>query len=187
MNRGASVAVINEFALSANRPVHLFELYLQGATTYATDAYRAVEWGGNTYPALGKFLEFDGIEETSDLSITQARVQMSGVDQTLIAGILSYEYIDRRLCIRKGFLAENETLLIDPLPIFDGRIDSPEIAEDPAAGTCVVTVSASSHWIDFERTPGRHTNHQEQQLWFPGDLGLELVSQLNRDIKWGAA
>lgn len=186
--RNASAAVETEVALAANRPIHLFELYLDGATTYATDAYRSIVWSGNTYPALGHFLGFDGIEESADMVISQARVSLSGVDQTLIAALLAYEYIDRRLVIRKAFFDSDElNVLVDPLPIFDGRIDAPEIAEDPDAGTCVVTISASSHWIDFERAPGRHTNHEEQQIWFPGDLGFEYVAQLNRQIKWGAA
>lgn len=187
MDRGASAGVIAEYAKDANQPVHLFELYLDGATTYATDAYRSIDWNGNTYPALGHFLEYSGIEEAGDLTITQASVQLSGVDQTLIAAILAYEYIDRRLVIRKGFLDGSEAVLIDPLPIFDGRVDSPAIEEDPTDGRCIVTISASSHWIDFERTPGRHTNHEEQQIWFPGDLGFEYVSQLNRQITWGPA
>lgn len=185
--RGASASVEAAVALAANRPIHLFELYLEGATTYATDAYRSIEWSGNTYAALGHFLGYDAIEESSDMVISQARISLSGVDQTLIAAVLAYEYIDRRLVIRKGFLAGSEAVIIDPLPIFDGRIDAPEIAEDPDAGTCTVTISASSHWIDFERAPGRHTNHEEQQIWFPGDLGFEYVAQLNRQIKWGAA
>lgn len=187
MNRGATADVIAEMVLDANRPIHLFELYLSGATTYATDAYRTIVWNGNTYLALGHFLDFDGVEEVSDLTITQCRVQLSGVDQTLISTILTYEYIDRRLVIRKGFMTSAEAMMVDPLPIFDGRVDSPEIAEDPANGSCTVTISASLHWIDFERTPGRHTNHEEQQIWFPGDLGFEYVSQLNKQIKWGAA
>ena len=141
--RSASADVLAEMALAANRPIHLFELYLSGATTYATDAYRTVTWNGNDYPALGNFLEFDGVEEVSDLTITQCRVQLSGVDQTLIAAILGYEYIDRRMVIRKGFLTSAEAVMVDPLPIFDGRVDSPEIAEDPDSGTCTVSLSAS--------------------------------------------
>lgn len=189
MNRGASASVQTEIAKAANQPIHLFELYLDGATTYATDAHRSIEWNGNTYPALGHFLGFEGVEESADMVISQARVSLSGVDQTLIAAVLAHEYIDRRLCIRKGFMdsASADAVIVDPIPIFDGRVDAPEIAEDPDARTCVVTISASSHWIDFERAPGRHTNHEEQQTWFPGDLGFEYVSQLNRQIKWGAA
>jgi len=186
--RGASAAVIAEVAKPANQPIHLFELYLSGATVFATDAYREIVWNGNAYPALGHLVGFSGVEESADLSVTQASVSLSGVDQTLIAAVLQYAYIDRRLVIRKAFLStEGDAILIDPFPLFDGRVDAPVIAEDPDAGTCTVTLAVSSHWIDFERTPGRHTNHDEQQIWSPGDTGFSRISALNREIKWGAA
>lgn len=187
MNRGASSAVQAEVSKRANEPFHLFELYLDGATTYATDAWRPIVWNSATYPAVAHFLNFDGVEETSDLSVTQARVSLSGVDQALISGVMQHAYIDRRLVIRKAFLNASSGVIVDPFPMFDGRCDAPVIAEDPGAGSSTVTITASSHWIDFERKPGRHTNDAEQQIWFPGDKGFEFVSQLNRQIKWGAA
>ena len=186
-NRGASSAFQAEAVKAANIPIHLVALYLEGATVFATDAYRPIIWAGDTYAAVGHLLGFDGIEETADLSVTQARVSLSGVDQTLIAGVLEYAYIDRRLVIRKAFLDDDEAVIVDPVPIFDGRCDAPLIEEDPVSGQCTVTLAVSAHWIDFERKPGRHTNYDEQQIWFPGDKGFEFISQLNREIKWGAA
>ena len=185
--RGASTAVQTEVAKSANSPFHLFELYLDGASTFATDSYRSILWNGNLYVANGHLLSFDAIEEAADMKVTQTRISLSGVDQSIIAMILAHNYIDRRLVIRKAFLSSDEALIVDPVPILDGRCDAPEIAEDPVSGTCTVTLSCGSHWIDFERKPGRHCNHAEQQIWFPGDNGFEYVSQLNREIKWGSA
>lgn len=184
--RGASTAFRTELAKDANRPIHLFELYLDAASTFATDAYRTITWNGNTYVANGRFLDYDGIEETADLSAGQTRVTLSGVDQSEIAGVLSHEYIDRRLVIRKAFLADDESVVVDPIPILDGRCDAPAVVEDPDSGLCTVTLTAGNHWIDFERKAGRHTNHQEQQLHYPGDLFFEFVSQINKPIKWGS-
>jgi len=185
MNRGASAAVQAEVAKRANAPFHLFELYLDGATTYATDAFRTIEWNGNPYPAAGHFIGFDGVEETNDLSVSQARVSLSGVDQTEIAAILQHAYIDRRLVIRKAFFDASSGVIVDPFPLFEGRCDAPVIVEDPDVGSVTVTITAASHWVDFERKPGRHTNDAEQQIWFPGDKGFEFISQLNKQIKWG--
>ena len=186
--RGASEVVRAEAAKSANQPVHLFELYLDGAPTFATDAYRTLQWNGNTYLANGQYLSFDQVEETADMKVSTTTVVLSGVDQAEIASVLLYSYIDRRLVIRKAFMSmADDSVLVDPVPILDGRCDAPVINEDPDSGTCTVSISVGSQWIDFERKPGRHTNHQEQQLWFPGDLGFEYVSQLNKEIKWGAA
>jgi len=184
--RGASAAVISEVALSANRPFHLFEIYLDGITARSTDAYRDITWGGNNYSALGHFLEYSNIEETTDLQVNSVKLTQSGVDQSYISLFLGYNYIDRRMVIRKAFLDTNLAVIVDPLPIFDGRCDAPEINENPDDGTCTVTFSAASHWVDFERRPGRHTNHEEQQIWFPGDLGFEYVAQVSsKELKWG--
>lgn len=183
--RGASTDTRAEFAKDANRPFHLFELYLDSVTTYATDAYRPVVFNGHTYLATGNYLEFDEIEETAELSAGQTQVSLSGVDQSEIASALQYDYIDRRLVIRKAFFKDDETLVVDPVPILDGRCDSPDIIEDPDNGTCTVVINCGNHWTDFERRPGRHTNDQEQQLHFPGDTFFSRVSEINKELKWG--
>lgn len=183
--RGASSAALAQAAASQSSPLHLFELYLDGQTIYATDAYREIVFNGHTYIADGAFLSFDQIEETGDLSGAMTTVTLSGVDQVYIAEILQHNYIDRRLVIRKAFIAAN-ALVVDPIPILDGRIDQPIVNENPEDGTCTVSLTAGSHWIDFERTSGRHTNDAEQQLWFPGDTGFRLVGAARDNIKWGA-
>jgi hypothetical protein len=186
MDRGASASVVAQLGAAANEPCHLFELYLDDQTVRTTDAYRNLVWGGNTYVGAGSLLGFDGIEESATLQVTTARVQLTGVLQDSISLLLSHNYIDRRVVIYKAFI-HGAGVVVDPIPIFDGRADSPMIEENPEAGTCTVTLAAAQHWIDFERLPGRHTNNAEQQIWFPGDKGFEFVSSLNQQIKWGAA
>lgn len=183
--RGASAAVQAEIAKDANQPFHLAELYLDTGTIRMTDAFRDVIWGGNTYLSAGRLLDFSGVEETADMKVTQATVQLSGVDQMLISVFLSNAYIDRRLVIRKAFFDGSMQMLVDPFPIFDGRCDQPVINDDPAGGKSTIALTASSAFVDFERTPGRHTNDSEQQLHFPGDLGFQFVDQLNTQIRWG--
>jgi hypothetical protein len=185
-SRGASVDVLAEIAASSNKPFHLFEVRLSGGTTYATDAFKNVIWNGNTYYALGTLVTFSGVEETVDLNVTTASVTLSGVDQTMVANLLTYKYIDRQLIIYKAFFNASDSVIVNPISIFNGRCDSPSIMENPDDGTCSITLTASAHFIDFERRPGRHTNHAEQQLWFPGDKGFEYVSQLNKQIMWGS-
>ena len=154
-------------------------------TQYATDAFTDVAWNGNTYLALGSFLEYSGVDESTELQVSNAVFTLTGVDQSLIAITLGENVIDRRVTLHKGMLNSSMILIVDPVPIFDGRMDSQIIAEDPITGKATIALPATNHWVDFERIPGRHTNHEEQQLWFPGDLGFEFVSQLNREITWG--
>lgn len=177
--RGFGAGPLAEINKAKNAPAHLFELRLDSGTVYITDAYRPVLWNGNTYSALGYFLGFDAIKETAELVVSQVQVTLAGVDQVLVAAVLNQEYLDRRLLIYKAFFADDtQQLVVDPGAIFDGRVSEVAIVDNPVDGTSSVVVEASSHWADFERRPGRHTNHAEQQLYFSGDLGFEYVSEI---------
>lgn len=184
-DRSATASVLAELAAGQSQPVHLFEVLLDGGAVRNTDAYSDIEFDGNTYVANGHFVGFDAIEETADMQITRVRGALSGIDQTWTAVVLQQEYIDRIVRIYKGFLDAAGVLIADPILIFDGRIDEPVIEEDPEAGQTTVSLSATSLWVDFERRPGRHTNHTEQSFHFPGDRAFERVGKFNRQIIWG--
>ena len=80
--RGASAAMLTEIAKPANQPCHLVKVVFDDVTTYMTDAYKTVTYGGNDYTGIGHFLGFSDIEETADLSVSSMTVSVSGVDQT---------------------------------------------------------------------------------------------------------
>ena len=184
-DRGATTAVKTELAKSQNQPVHLMQVMFSTTPVYITDAWRDISWGGNTYTALGHLLGFSNIEETADLNVSSITAQLSGVDQSLISAVLGERYIDRVLRIYKAFLNDNMAVIANPILLFEGRMDAPVIEENPDDGTCTVSVQANNIWVDFERTSGRHTNHEEQQHYFPGDKGFEYVSELTKEIIWG--
>lgn len=187
MDRGASAGFVAEILKSRNQPVYLVEVWFDDGTIRMTDGWINVLWGGNTYTANGYYLGFSGLSETNDMTIPNVTVQVSAVDQTWIAIALSKPYLDRRIAIYKAFLDYTMAVISNPLLIFDGRIDTMEISDDPGHGTCTIAVSASSQWVDFQRTPGRHTNDDEEQIWYPGDRGFQFVTNINQQIKWGAA
>ena len=184
-DRGATSAVLTELGKSQNQPFHLVDIMLDSAPVYITDAWKELVWSSHTYTALGHLLSFSDIEESSELRVTNMTAQLSGVDQSLISAVLSYKYIDRPLRVYKGFLDDNVAIIANPILIFEGRMDAPVIAENPDDGSCVVSITATNAWVDFERKSGRHTNHEEQQLFFPGDKGFEFVSEITKEITWG--
>lgn len=186
MDRGASASVLTELGNEKNFPVHLMEFHFDSGIIYVTDTNRTISYGGNDYIAFGHLIGFNDIEETHELVVSSLTISLSGVDQAYIAKFLLEPYIDRQVKIYKAFLNINtEALVSDPILIFDGRMDSPTISEDPDAGTCTVAVSCTNAWVDFERRPGRKTNHEEQQIWFYGDKGFEFASEITQEVKWG--
>lgn len=188
-SRGFAVAALAQVNAAANEPAHLYEIYLDAGTVYATDSYRSIPFnngtGLHTYAADGQMLDFQGVRETSDLQISSVTVLLSGVDQTWLSNVLTHNYLNRRLVIYEFFLTDAGALVVDPLIIFDGNMDSPTIDEDPDSGTCTVSLSAASVESDIFRLPGRHTNDAEQQIYYSGDTGFRWMANSNKQITWG--
>lgn len=184
-NRNATEAVITEVAKRANQPFHLIQFVFDNETIYITDAYTTITWNGDDYVGVGHFLSFSDIEETATLQVSAITITLSGVDQTWISLFLNYDYIDRTVIIYKAFFDSAMDVISDPVLTFQGQMDEPAIAEDPDSGKSEVSIKATNHWADFERIPGRHTNHTEQQIHYPGDMGFEFASEIVKDITWG--
>ena len=186
--RGLSAAMLAELDALQNRPGHLFEAYFDDETARATDFYSSVLWVGNTYVANGHFLGYDGLEETLEQDVPQVKVVLSGVDQAWIAKVLQKKFLNRRLVIRKAMMDAAWNVVIDPSVHFDGLMKRPYIQEDvDGSGKCNVLINASHDVSDIDRKPGRHTNDQEQQFYFPGDRIFEFVDQVNRQLMWGGS
>lgn len=186
-DRGASAAFLAELLKSTSAPCWLVDAYFDDGTISLTDAWRPITWGGRTYTANGHFLSFSGLTETAELQVPQLTLTLSAVDQVWISIALTKNYVDRRLVISRAFI-DYTTAAVTPIasPVsFEYRMDGMNIADDPN-GECTVAVTASSHFGDFERRAGRHTNSSEHQVFFPGDLFFDYASNLNREIRWGA-
>jgi len=185
MNRGSSSAFQTEISKGQNRPVHLVEVYFDDETVYMTDAYKDITFSSNDYIAVGHLLGFSDIEESAEVIVSSVNLSLGGIDQVWISRVLNKAYIDRDIKIWTGFLNDSQALIVDPVLIFEGRMDSPTITEDPDSGRSTVSVSATNSWVDFTRKTGRHTNHEEQQIHFEGDKGFEFASEIVSDITWG--
>ena len=185
-NRNATSAFKTEIVKDQTHPLHLVEVYLDSATYYLTDNFNNVTFASNEYSALGFFLNFDTIEETASISAAKITLGLSGVDQQYTNLLLTENYVDRRVVIRKAFISSANALIADPVIIFDGRMDNPVITEDTDTGLSSIGVTVSNQFVDFEKTPGRYTNHENQQLHYPGDNGFIYASQIIKDIVWGS-
>jgi len=186
-SRGFTTAALAQVNADANEPAHLLEVYMDAGTVYATDSYRTIIWGGNTYAADGELLDFQGITETADPQISTITVSLSGVDQSWLSHILEDQYLNRKLVIYEFFLDPSGALVADPNIIFSGLMDAPSISEDMSSNSCVVSLTAASIESDITRVPGRHTNDTEQQMYYPGDTCFRWMANLHKQIQWGSA
>ena len=162
---------------------------------YMTDAYKElsieVDGSTNSYQATGNLIAFDTIQESADMQISKLGISLSGVDQTFVSSLLTYNYLDRDLEVHRVFLDDSEQILHEPLLVFKGSIDTPTITDDPFEGTSTVSIQAASAFVDFDRRNGRRTNTSEQDLYRSinsisyEDTGFEYAAPSETKFFWG--
>lgn len=185
MDRGSTLAFQNEVIKPENMPVHLVSVHLDSETLYMNDSYKTITYSENDYLAVGYFMGFSDIEEAAEIMVSSMTLALSGIDKTMINLLLHNNYINRVIKVFTAFLDVNShVLIISPVLIFEGKMDSPTISENPDDGTCIVSVSATNSWVDFTRQTGRHANDNEQQSIFPGDRGFEFAFRNTSKLLW---
>ena len=187
-DRGMSAAMIAALAARVVSPAYLAAFEFDAGALRMTDAASDIVFSGNTYLATAGALAFSGLSETGELLVNQISVQLSGVETSAAMDkVLNDDFLDRPLSIWLALIDTAGAVVASPLLIFKGRMDAPRIEEDPDGGSSTVSVRGTPAWVDFGRRPGRHTNDEEQQFYFAGDLGFEFVSQVPKQIQWGRA
>jgi hypothetical protein len=186
MDRGSTIDFQTEVIKPENMPVHLVSIHLDSEILYMNDSYKTITYDENDYLGVGHFMGFSDIEEASEVIVSSMTLSLSGIDETMINLVLNNNYINRVVKVFTAFLDVNShVLIINPVLIFEGHIDSPIINEDPDGGTSTVSISVTNAWVDFSRKTGRHANHEEQQIHFLGDKGFEFASQNTDSLIWG--
>ena len=194
--RGMSASTVAEATSFTQRVYELLEITVYDTdisanyTSYVTNAPFDISTGGNTYRGVGNMLGFSDVEENSDFTITQVTVSLVGLQSADVSLFLRANYTDRPLKIRRVWLDNSQQPVGSALLIFDGRIDRPIIQDD--GKTCTIGCTASSHWADYDRRAGRHTNFDEQIYWSQKmtspntDKGFEFTGNTIKDLKWGS-
>lgn len=134
--------------------------------------------------AVGNFLQFSVIEESADFQITSMTIGLAGMRSSDLNLFLSNQYIDQPVKIWRVWFDTSGQMVGDPVLIFSGNIDKPVVTDDPDSGV-TIGCSASSQWITYTRTAGRHTNNDEQVFFYPGDTIFKFSADAIKDLKWG--
>jgi len=184
MSRSIHASVVTELAKDSVRICHMMEIHLS-STSFLTDAGQDIVYGGNTYVASSHFLDVSTVKEDSEVRVGTSKIKLSGVEQSFISALLSSAYISKQLIVYRAYLDANNGVIGSPVLIHDGRISEYEIIDTEETST--VELGVASHWSDFEKKSGRHTNSNSQSLFFSGDKGFDFAANVVKDLEWGRA
>lgn len=177
MTRSIESGVTAEIAKNAVQPVVFVELDFDSAPLYLWSGIGPMIWDSKTWLGVGDQGKISPITETEEIRAEVVELTFNGIDSTMIATTLTENYQGRTASIWLGFL------LNDPVKIFQGYMDVMSIYE--GGDTSTVSVTCESKVADLLKAREWRYTHEDQQIDYPGDLGLEFVNDLqDKELVW---
>jgi hypothetical protein len=176
----------NELEVSKEKyyPFNALDIDLPSGHLYFWTGLGDLVLNGTTYIGLAGMCAIDGEPENSELGVQRRTYSISGVDPALI----DEDDIDNSFgheCIEYlGFFNPETLALIDtPEESFRGRIDSFSRQDGQAP---IVKMIVEHRLAVIDRVDGWHYTHEDQQSFYPGDLGLNQVNNtVLKKALWG--
>lgn len=165
------------------RPLLLVEALFDSGPLRLWNGLGDLSWNGETWNGSGSLLGIEPGGETQAVAAPGANFTLTGIDSALVALALDEDYQGRKVTMWLGLFDAAGAVIVDPVPVFSGRLDVMEI--DEGGETATIRVSAESRLADLERPPGGVYTDEDQKARYPGDRGLEFVAALqDREVIW---
>lgn len=184
MPRAITAASKTESQAALPKPFLLAELLLDSGAVRVNSTDRNITAFGNSFLGIGRLGHVSDAQESADLKPTGLTLSLSGIPSAYISTVLSEQYQGRTVKLWLAFLAaDTYALVADPVLLFQGLIDQMGIQ---IGDTATISLTAESRLARWEVPNVRRYTNEDQQKRFPGDRGLEFVSQtVEREILWG--
>lgn len=141
-----------------------------------------LKWNGVTWVGAGRLGEISAIEETDTLQSLDIQASLSGIDPALIATAMSEGFFGQAARLWLAVLDSDHQIVGEPVGPFAGRMDTMD-GELGREGR--ITVTIKNRLADWERPRIRRYTNEDQQAEFPGDQGMEFVSQMvEKELVW---
>ena len=186
MTRALTTAVKNELATNEITPFHLLTINFSTPVNLTDNSFNltsSISGSSTTYTASPFLVSTPSFTEETDITKSSLTIELSGADLTFISTALNENIVNDSVVIHRGLLDANNSIIADPLLLYQGTIDTYAISE--AENESAIAFTVVSHWADFEKKSGRLTNNNSQQRFFSTDVGMNFSSQTVLDIKWG--
>jgi hypothetical protein len=143
-----------------------------------------ITWNGSSWAGVGTMGSISTIEEGSNIEARGMTLTLSGLDVSLLTYILDDYQLALPVVVWLGLFDASHALIANPVVCFAGRMDQPVI--DVSGETASVAISCENRLLDMNTSVERRYTHEDQQLDYPGDLGMEFVNSIQDvTIYWG--
>lgn len=177
MPRGSSSAAKTQAARRENIPLMFYDGEFVSGHLYFWTGPGKRTWNGHEFLNLGKLMGISSIGETGGLRAEGIACTLSGVPNDLVMKALTECRHAKKGTLWFGFLAPDNTIVCDPDAdkLFIGELDVATLHK--GAKTSTIAITYENAMLDRRPRVRRYT-HEDQQLDYPGDLGLEYINGL---------
>lgn len=162
----------------------LIDLEFASGTIYATTFSMPIVANGETYTALGNVLTVSDFRESEVLTTDKLSLKLSLVSSAMLAYVIgpASEYRNRSVRIYAQLLSDTWVPVELPILRWVGYMDKVRVTRrtsktDTSSGE-IELVCQRAGLARFRNQLGFRMSHAQQQLDFPGDMGLEYTEQL---------
>lgn len=185
MARNLTAAAETESQGALVRPVALVKLQFDSGAVRVWSGRGQLTWNAETYEGVGDLGKISPIEEGVEQKAFGVGLELSGIPAEFISIALDEDVQGRTAQVWLGFLDSNLALVVDPVLVFQGRMDTMDASLGERGA---VSVTAESRLIDWERARVRRYTDADQQERFAGDKGFAFVNEtVEKEIVWGGA
>jgi hypothetical protein len=167
---------------------HLVQMDFLSTPVYLWNGHHDLTVGGHTWSGLRKLGGIEGLEESSDLTATQMKFTLSGVDANVLAlaiGGAREEYVGRIVTVWLQFFDADWQPVGDPIARSAGIMDGINISRSRDSDEqSVRTLTLTAENIFFGRgvPPAGNYTDRDQKFRHSGDRGLEFVNEVQNTV-----
>ncbi len=179
--RALDSSFITEIAKSAIRLAFFVEAEFDSGTVRFWSGISDIVWNAVTWTGAGNLLNINPAKEPSKLTAAGIDISLDGVDPAIIDLALVQARQNKPVTCWFGFMDQAGAVVVSsgsvgPYLFFKGKVDILTIRSGPE--TASVILKAENELISLNRARIRRYTHNDQQIEYPGDLGLEHVDAL---------
>lgn len=176
MPRNTTPEMVAALGQSVIRPALFVELHFVTEIVRIWNGLGTINWNGQKWLGVGSLGSISTIEEGSSVEAKGITITCSGLDPTLLNDTLENYQVGLPVTVWFGLFDAAGSLIPDPILSFAGRMDQPSLSVD--GQTATISINCESKLLDMNVSSETYLTHEQQQIDFPGDLGLQFVNSI---------
>jgi hypothetical protein len=166
------------------RPAIFVEMHFTSGPDYLWSGQGTISWNGHDWIGAGSLVSIAPIEEGSNVMARGIAVAFSGIDASILAGIMGEFRVGLPAIVYLGLFDSGNNLIDSPIISWAGWTDRPEIEMD--GQTATITVNCENKLVSMNVAVDRRCTNEQIQYDHPGDRGGEFINSIQDTvIYWG--